>query len=58
MTKIYCDICGEEIGLAENTYIHASYLYCEKCEQIHIKNQEATCSQKRNPATIGDSAES
>ncbi len=56
MKKIYCDICGEEIGMGENAYMHASYIYCEKCEQIHIKNQEALCSQKRNQATTGDSA--
>lgn len=40
-TPYYCDICGEEIGLGENSYMHYSYAYCEKCEQIHRKNQEA-----------------
>lgn len=40
MKKIYCDVCGKEIGLAENTYIHASYLYCKKCGQINRLDQE------------------
>lgn len=46
-TPYYCDICGEEIGIGENAYIHYSYVYCEKCEQIHIKNQEKEKNEKK-----------
>ena len=33
-----CDVCGANIG-NDIGFIHGSYMYCEKCEKIHRKNE-------------------
>ena len=35
----HCDVCGAKIKNTETAYIHASYMYCRKCELIHRKNE-------------------
>jgi ribosomal protein L37AE/L43A len=34
-----CDLCGANIG-GDVGFIHGSYMYCEKCEKIHRKNEQ------------------
>lgn len=33
-----CDLCNEPIGVEEIAYVHASYLYCHRCEMVHRAN--------------------
>lgn len=41
-----CDVCGANIGNCIR-FIHGSYMYCEKCEKIHRKNEIKNRIKKR-----------
>lgn len=41
-----CDVCGASIGNGIG-FVHGSYMYCEKCEEIHRKNERVNKLKKR-----------
>lgn len=41
-----CDVCGADLK-GKIGYLHASYMYCEKCEKIHRKNEKKYRINKR-----------